>query len=48
MNQTKRELEACTDQKEKEQLEKRLFELRVDLNYILVRFSPLPNLRVQY
>lgn len=37
MNQIKRELEACTDRKEKKKLEKVLLELRVDLNYILVR-----------
>ncbi|KIP09059.1 hypothetical protein PHLGIDRAFT_44323, partial [Phlebiopsis gigantea 11061_1 CR5-6] len=35
--QTKRELEACTDKKRKKKLEKALYELRVDLNYILVR-----------
>lgn len=35
LNKTKRELEACTDKKEKKKLEKALFELRVDLNYIL-------------
>lgn len=37
LNQTKRELEACTDKKEKKKLEKALLELRVDLSYILVR-----------
>ena len=39
LNKMKRELESCTDKKERKKIEEALFELRVDLNYIIVRCS---------
>ncbi|KAI0343605.1 hypothetical protein BDW22DRAFT_1476361 [Trametopsis cervina] len=40
VKQVQRQLESCTEKKEKKKLEKALFELRVDLNYILVSHYP--------
>lgn len=40
LKQTQRQLESCADKKEKKKLEKALFELRVDYNYILVSSEP--------
>lgn len=37
LNRVKRDLESCEEKKEKKKLTKQLLELRVDLNYILVR-----------
>ena len=45
LNQTKRQLEACTEKKERKKLEKALKGLRVELNYILVRSAVLHIMR---
>ncbi len=40
LSKTKRQLEESTEKKERKKLEKVLLELRVDLNYIMVRSIP--------